>query len=234
MPKLVIEEAHALTGDEAKKRVEALHKSLADKLAFALSWRSDTEAKLERTGALGSIKIEPQRILVNLDLSFALSPLKGKIEGWIRDGLRGAEPPAGPRQEPPCGCKYDGSRRVTQCDAHRALDARLADPVVLHERGGPLPTLLPAASFHPRLAQVIQEARGRLHAGAEPMDIGAYLAEMAYCLPPAVPSLLAGPGFSQEDLQVAVAYLLKAMESKARGDLIQEQKAAKATQEKAK
>src|SRR5262249_43962215 len=144
MPKLRIEEPHVLSAEEARARVEGLRQVLADRLALAVSWRSHIEAKIERTGATGTIPIAPDRFLVVLDFSFALSPIKEKIDGWIREGLRAAadtksaplktpEQPAEPekyfaRQQAPCGCAYLGSKRVTQCEAHAARDARLAPP----------------------------------------------------------------------------------------------------------
>jgi putative polyhydroxyalkanoate system protein len=87
MPKLTIEQPHKLPADEARKCLDTLSRDLADKYGLSCNWLSDTEAKVERTGASGNIKIEPQRVLVNLDLSFALSPLKGKIESRIREEL---------------------------------------------------------------------------------------------------------------------------------------------------
>lgn len=120
----------------------------------------------------------------------------------------------GPEQ--PCGCVYAGSERVSQCQAHAEREARLRPPAALHERGGPLPTFVPGYQ-HERLAQVIQEARGRIHEGTEPMDVGSYLAEHVFGLP-----------LSENDLKIAIGYLLKAAESKARLDILRDQRAARA------
>jgi len=87
MPKLTIEQAHKLPADEARKCLDGLSQDLSDKYGLTSRWISDTECKVERTGASGNIKIEPQRVVVNLDLSFALSPIKGKIESRIREEL---------------------------------------------------------------------------------------------------------------------------------------------------
>ena len=87
MPKLTIEQSHKMPADEARKCLDELSRDLSDKYGLSCKWLSDTEAKVERTGASGSIRIEPQRVLVNLDLSFALTPLKGKIESKIREEL---------------------------------------------------------------------------------------------------------------------------------------------------
>ncbi|MCS6915843.1 MAG: polyhydroxyalkanoic acid system family protein [Myxococcales bacterium] len=87
MPKLTIEQSHRMSAEEARRCLESLSQDLSDKYGLTSCWLSDTEAKVERTGASGHIKIEPQRVVVHLDLSFALSPIKGKIEERIRQEL---------------------------------------------------------------------------------------------------------------------------------------------------
>lgn len=82
-----------------------------------------------------------------------------------------------------------------------------------HDRGGPLPTL-PPGLYHARLARVIQQARGRIHDGVDPMEVGAYLADQVFGAPP----------FDRNDLMVAIAYLLKAAQSQARVALLAEQR----------
>ncbi len=88
MPKVNIEQAHNVPATDAKKRLDTLSQDLSDKYGLTVKWLTDTEAKIERTGVTGIIKIEAQRVLLNLDLSFALTPLKGKIETRIRDELK--------------------------------------------------------------------------------------------------------------------------------------------------
>ena len=88
MPKLEITQSHKLSAAEAKTKLESLCKRLSDKYGLTSKWHSDTEAKVERTGASGTIKIEPAQVKVNLDLSFALTPIKGKVEEKIKDELK--------------------------------------------------------------------------------------------------------------------------------------------------
>src|SRR5207237_6805236 len=88
MAKLTIEQTHRMSAEDARKCIEALNKSLADKYDLKSSWLSDTEAKVERPGATGTIRIERDRVLVSLDLSFALSLMKGQIETRIREELQ--------------------------------------------------------------------------------------------------------------------------------------------------
>lgn len=88
MPKLEITQKHSVTAADAKAKLSALSNELSEKYGLTSKWHSDTEAKVERTGATGSIKIEPEHIRVALDLAFVLSPMKGKIEEKIREELK--------------------------------------------------------------------------------------------------------------------------------------------------
>jgi putative polyhydroxyalkanoate system protein len=90
MPKLQIEHPHALEPAEVKRRLDALNRTLADKYGIEARWTSDTEATFKRAGASGSIRTLPDRVVVDIDLSFALSPVKGKVESKIRDELKRA------------------------------------------------------------------------------------------------------------------------------------------------
>jgi putative polyhydroxyalkanoate system protein len=76
MPKVEITQSHSVTAEEAKKRIETLNKELGDKYGLTSKWLSATEASVERTGATGKIKIEPSRVHVLLDLSFAMDELE--------------------------------------------------------------------------------------------------------------------------------------------------------------
>jgi putative polyhydroxyalkanoate system protein len=87
MAKVEISQNHAVTAEEARKRIESLNKELGDKYGLSSSWVSDTEARVERSGASGSIKIEPNRVNVAIDLSFMMSAFKGPIEQRIKEEL---------------------------------------------------------------------------------------------------------------------------------------------------
>ncbi len=88
MPKLEITQSHTVTAAEAKQKLDTLSKDLADKYGLTSKWVSETEAKVERSGASGTIKIEQSAVRVNLDLSFALTPIKGTVETKIKDELK--------------------------------------------------------------------------------------------------------------------------------------------------
>ena len=88
MPKIEIKHPHKDTASDAKAKLDTLSKQLSEKYGLTSKWISDTEAKVERTGANGTIKIEPNQVRVNLDLSFALTPIKGKVEEKIQEELK--------------------------------------------------------------------------------------------------------------------------------------------------
>ncbi len=87
MAKLSIEQNHSLPLAEVRKRLEDLSAKLADKYSIAAKWLSEREAELKRTGVTGKIVLDEKRVQVHLDLSFALLPLKSKIEERIKREL---------------------------------------------------------------------------------------------------------------------------------------------------
>ncbi len=90
MAKLSIEQAHSLPIDEVKKRLQEVADRLAAKYGIDARWTSDREASLKRTGVSGTLSLTEQKVSVLLDLSFALLPLKGKIQERIERELRSA------------------------------------------------------------------------------------------------------------------------------------------------
>ncbi len=87
MPKFTVERAHQLSLEEAKRRLQALADRLAAKYGLSANWRTPTEADVKGTGATGKITCGADRVSVMIDLSFALTPLKGKIEDRVRREL---------------------------------------------------------------------------------------------------------------------------------------------------
>lgn len=90
MAKLNIEQAHALPIDEVKRRLQELADRLSAKYGIDAKWTSDREATLKRTGVSGIIKVAEDKVAVLLDLSFALLPMKGKIQERIARELKSA------------------------------------------------------------------------------------------------------------------------------------------------
>ncbi len=87
MPKVEITHKHSVTASEAKEKLIQLSQDLSEKYGLTSKWVSDTLAKVERTGASGTITIEPNLIKVAIDLSFALTPIKGTVEEKIKKEL---------------------------------------------------------------------------------------------------------------------------------------------------
>jgi putative polyhydroxyalkanoate system protein len=87
MPKFTIEHPHSLPATEVKQRLDKLSERLSTKYGIDAKWSSDTRATFNRAGASGSIVCEPNKVSVNVDLTFMLSAMKGQIESRIRDEL---------------------------------------------------------------------------------------------------------------------------------------------------
>ena len=90
MAKLNIEQAHALPIEEVKRRLQELADRLSAKYGIDAKWVGDREAQLKRTGVSGTIKVGDDKVAVLLDLSFALLPMKGKIQERIARELKSA------------------------------------------------------------------------------------------------------------------------------------------------
>jgi putative polyhydroxyalkanoate system protein len=100
MPKLTIEQSHDLEPAQVRTRLEALNARLAEKYGLDAKWKSDTEAVFDRTGATGTIQVRPGKVQINIDLSFALTPLRSKIETRIREELAKALGPETTPEQP--------------------------------------------------------------------------------------------------------------------------------------
>jgi putative polyhydroxyalkanoate system protein len=90
MAKLNIEQAHTLPIDEVKRRLQELADRLSAKYGIDAKWTSEREASLKRTGVSGIIQLGENKVAVLLDLSFALLPMKGKIQERIARELKSA------------------------------------------------------------------------------------------------------------------------------------------------
>ncbi len=87
MPKLTIEHRHELEPKAVRERLDALNARLAAKYGIDAIWKSETEATFKRVGASGSISCPPGKVVIIVHLSFALTPLKSKVENRIREEL---------------------------------------------------------------------------------------------------------------------------------------------------
>jgi putative polyhydroxyalkanoate system protein len=87
MPRLDITQPHHVTTEEARRRLEQFHAQLEQQYGLHPRWTSPTEVTIERSGANGTLAIEPDQIKVHIDLPFPFAPLKGRIEERIKREL---------------------------------------------------------------------------------------------------------------------------------------------------
>lgn len=90
MPKFTVEHSHNLPTNEVRARLQALQDRLAEKYGLTTEWTSPTEAELKRTGASGKITCGATKVSVSVDLSFAFTPIRGKVEERVRTELQKA------------------------------------------------------------------------------------------------------------------------------------------------
>jgi putative polyhydroxyalkanoate system protein len=86
MPVIHITRSHHLSHDAVRAEVEALAGELEHKLHARYHWEGD-ELRFSRSGASGSIRVEPGTIAVEVKLGLALAPLRGQVERTVRDYL---------------------------------------------------------------------------------------------------------------------------------------------------
>lgn len=78
-----IHREHEAGTREAKRRVKRIAKGIADRFEVDTEWDGDV-LFFERVGVNGRIVVDPDRILVEADISFLLLPIRGAIESEIR------------------------------------------------------------------------------------------------------------------------------------------------------
>jgi putative polyhydroxyalkanoate system protein len=91
MATIDIRRSHTLDKDEAKKRAEALAKSMEDKLGIRWHWdgdriRFDAPGGAAK-GASGTVYVDPKDVRVEVDLPFLLRAVKGTVESKINQKL---------------------------------------------------------------------------------------------------------------------------------------------------
>ncbi|RLB56513.1 MAG: hypothetical protein DRI34_09030 [Deltaproteobacteria bacterium] len=87
MPRLELSRQHSLAPEQARQKVEQIGQQLASKHGLEGRWSGADTYEFKRTGVKGQVKLTAQQVLVQVDLSLVLSPLKGKIEQKLREGL---------------------------------------------------------------------------------------------------------------------------------------------------
>ena len=87
MPRIDISQRIDVPREEARRRLDRFQGELQERFGLVPRWVSPTRAEVKRPGASGTLEIEPSRVDVHIDLSFALTPLRGRIESEIRGRL---------------------------------------------------------------------------------------------------------------------------------------------------
>ena len=86
-----IRRTHSLPRDEAKKRAEAIAKSLEQKIDLTWRWEGDRivfeSTKGPAKGTKGMVSVSDSDVRVEIDLPFMLRVLKGKVESKVREKL---------------------------------------------------------------------------------------------------------------------------------------------------
>jgi len=77
---------HGLPRAELRAQVESLADEIQQKLQARCRWDGDT-AHFSRTGASGTIKLDDERIAIEITLGLALSPLKSRVEKTVNERL---------------------------------------------------------------------------------------------------------------------------------------------------
>jgi putative polyhydroxyalkanoate system protein len=79
--------AHALGKQAARSSAEAIAQQLKNELQASYNWKGDY-LEFSCPGASGCIRVSDASVEVEVDLSFLLRPLKGKIEREIEQQLQ--------------------------------------------------------------------------------------------------------------------------------------------------
>jgi len=91
MATIDISRAHTLEKDEARRRAEALAKSMEDKLGIRWRWEGDKIRFDAPTGAAkgatGTVHVDPRDVRVEVDLPFLLRAIRGTVEAKINQKL---------------------------------------------------------------------------------------------------------------------------------------------------
>lgn len=94
MPSIRYSHHHALDPGEARQRLQQLMDRFSRRYGFHVRWEREGRASVRGRGVKGSLELRNGHVLLDLDLSFLLSPFKSKIEEGIVRQIEQALPPA--------------------------------------------------------------------------------------------------------------------------------------------
>ena len=89
MPKFDVDIPHALAPEEARTRIAGATPKLEKDYGAKCTWEGERQLLVSRKGLDARVNIEEQRIHVELNLGFMLTPLSGAIKNGIAKELTG-------------------------------------------------------------------------------------------------------------------------------------------------
>ena len=87
MPKFDVDIPHALAPEEARTRLAGATSKLEKDYGATCTWQGDRQLLVSRKGLDARVNIEDQRIHIELNLGFLLTPLSGAIKNGIAKEL---------------------------------------------------------------------------------------------------------------------------------------------------
>ena len=87
MPKIHVEHPHNLDVAEVHTRMDEVLMDLVQRYDLSVDWQDERRVKMKRTGVTGTAEIKDTAVVVDLDLSFVLSPMKSKIETRLKEKM---------------------------------------------------------------------------------------------------------------------------------------------------
>lgn len=87
MATINLQRQHTLGKQAARNSAEAIAQQLKNELQASYTWKGD-HLEFSCPGASGCIRVSDSKVEVEVDLSFLLRPLKGKIEREIEQQLQ--------------------------------------------------------------------------------------------------------------------------------------------------
>jgi putative polyhydroxyalkanoate system protein len=91
MATIEMKKVHTIGKESARKKAEELADKMREKIGIEWSWTGDSilfEAKKGAAkGAKGHVDVTDKEISISVDLPFLLRPLKGMVEGRIKEKL---------------------------------------------------------------------------------------------------------------------------------------------------
>jgi putative polyhydroxyalkanoate system protein len=82
MPRISIQRQHALSGKAARKALDQLAAKFSEDFSLSTRWVENV-LHFERLGVKGAITLADKAVDVQADLSFLMTPIKGRIEAEI-------------------------------------------------------------------------------------------------------------------------------------------------------